>query len=540
MIGEEAELLDQLAEAQAASKDAADELADLQSRTKQAQVDLVNAQLALQDAEADLGRRLAAREQAEARVAVARDCLRRQIVASYVAGGEDDGLLEAFLGAEDGDQVGQALAYGRAVSGTTETLVVELDEARAAEARAAKLARQARQGARLARRHRRCRHLPQHRGAAAAAARAGPEREGAGRGPSPAGGAGPQGGGRGPHQLDEHGLRRGGHDPRRPPARPARLVPRRGGTDLDAGARGQIGSPYGMRHHPILASTGCTPASTSAAAPAPRSAAAAGVVVVAEERGGYGNTVVIDHGGSLGTLYGHNSKLLVRAGDTVEYGQVIALMGSTGLSTGPHSHFETRVKGCRSTPERDLGLRRGRGLRRGARGVRRQLTVVAAPVQRQLEQVDHRGDRRRRAGLDGLDRAEHLGALAAALQGDHQRRGRLALELAEHLGDRHRAVEVGDLAHVVGGLEQPAEGLVGGSEHEQRVAVEALDPGCAGVARPRPGRWGGAGGARRPAGARRRPAGAARSTRYASVMEAARADEPRPARSGWWVRMSRR
>jgi murein DD-endopeptidase MepM/ murein hydrolase activator NlpD len=61
--------------------------------------------------------------------------------------------------------------------------------------------------------------------------------------------------------------------------------------------------------------------------------------------------VVIDHGNSLGTLYGHNSRLMVSAGDVVERGDVIALMGSTGLSTGPHSHFETRIKGLPIDPE---------------------------------------------------------------------------------------------------------------------------------------------------------------------------------------------
>lgn len=56
--------------------------------------------------------------------------------------------------------------------------------------------------------------------------------------------------------------------------------------------------------------------------------------------GGYGNMVLIDHGGGIYTRYGHASKLLVRAGDAVKRGDVIALIGSTGHSTGPHLHFE--------------------------------------------------------------------------------------------------------------------------------------------------------------------------------------------------------
>ena len=73
--------------------------------------------------------------------------------------------------------------------------------------------------------------------------------------------------------------------------------------------------------------------------------------MLAEVRGGYGNAVVIDHGNSLGTLYGHTSKMLVKPGQLVKRGDVIALVGSTGLSTGPHLHFETRIKGMPIDPE---------------------------------------------------------------------------------------------------------------------------------------------------------------------------------------------
>lgn len=71
-------------------------------------------------------------------------------------------------------------------------------------------------------------------------------------------------------------------------------------------------------------------------------ATAKGRVIYAKYNGGFGNAVYIDHGNGFTSLYGHASKLLVEAGEIVEKGQVIALMGSTGRSTGPHVHFELR------------------------------------------------------------------------------------------------------------------------------------------------------------------------------------------------------
>ena len=81
-------------------------------------------------------------------------------------------------------------------------------------------------------------------------------------------------------------------------------------------------------------------------------AAEAGVVVLAAKgwNGGYGNTIVIDHGGGKKTRYGHASKLFVKVGDEVEKGENIAAMGSTGRSTGPHLHFEVLIKGARYNP----------------------------------------------------------------------------------------------------------------------------------------------------------------------------------------------
>lgn len=83
----------------------------------------------------------------------------------------------------------------------------------------------------------------------------------------------------------------------------------------------------------------------------PIRAALPGTVTVSKyNAGGYGYYVMIDHGNGLATLYGHCSKLLAKVGQNVQAGEIIALSGSTGRSTGPHLHFEARVNGERTNP----------------------------------------------------------------------------------------------------------------------------------------------------------------------------------------------
>lgn len=79
-------------------------------------------------------------------------------------------------------------------------------------------------------------------------------------------------------------------------------------------------------------------------------ASASGKVIQATSHYSYGNYVIIDHGGGYSTLYAHASKLLVSIGQTVYQGQNIALVGSTGNSTGPHLHFEVRINGSHKNP----------------------------------------------------------------------------------------------------------------------------------------------------------------------------------------------
>lgn len=109
---------------------------------------------------------------------------------------------------------------------------------------------------------------------------------------------------------------------------------------------GPISSPFGWRHHPILG-TSRLHAGIDFAVDygTPIAAAAQGIVIFSGWYGGYGNAVILDHGGDLTTLYAHTSELLVREGESIRAGQIIATVGSTGLSTGPHLHFEVREKG---------------------------------------------------------------------------------------------------------------------------------------------------------------------------------------------------
>ncbi len=83
-------------------------------------------------------------------------------------------------------------------------------------------------------------------------------------------------------------------------------------------------------------------------------ATAAGTVTIAGWTGGYGKMVEIDHGNGLATRYGHLSEIDVSVGDKIRIGQVVGKLGSTGRSTGPHLHYETRVDGEPVNPQKFL------------------------------------------------------------------------------------------------------------------------------------------------------------------------------------------
>ena len=134
----------------------------------------------------------------------------------------------------------------------------------------------------------------------------------------------------------------------------ARSQPRkfvRGSGIMALPSSGYISSPYGWRTHPVLGIRRLhTGMDFAAGFGATIRAADSGTVLYSGWYGGYGKTVIINHGKGITTLYGHSSKLYVKPGESVKRGQPIAAIGSTGLSTGPHLHFEVRKNGTPVKP----------------------------------------------------------------------------------------------------------------------------------------------------------------------------------------------
>ena len=115
--------------------------------------------------------------------------------------------------------------------------------------------------------------------------------------------------------------------------------------------RGEISSNYGMRVHPTTKKyTKHYGVDIAADTGDPILAAASGIVTFSGSMSGYGYAIIIDHQNGFKTLYGHASKLLAEKGEKVKKGQVIAKVGSTGRSTGPHLHFELKVNNTAVDP----------------------------------------------------------------------------------------------------------------------------------------------------------------------------------------------
>jgi len=114
---------------------------------------------------------------------------------------------------------------------------------------------------------------------------------------------------------------------------------------------GRISSNFGARRHPILGYTRMH-GGVDFAAPhgAPIYAVGDAVVSFAGWGGGHGNHVKLDHGGGFGTGYSHMSRIAVSPGARVRAGQIIGYVGSTGLSTGPHLHYELYKNGVKVNP----------------------------------------------------------------------------------------------------------------------------------------------------------------------------------------------
>lgn len=114
-----------------------------------------------------------------------------------------------------------------------------------------------------------------------------------------------------------------------------------------------ITSNYGYRIHPIQGTRKLhTGMDIGAKTGTDVIASAGGTVIMSQYYGGYGNCIIIDHGGGVSTLYAHMSKLIAKNGDTVAAGEPIGKVGSTGNSTGPHLHFEVRINGETKDPKK--------------------------------------------------------------------------------------------------------------------------------------------------------------------------------------------
>ena len=352
VLAEEAQLEARIAGQAKLRKDIDAKITELQSQlgTVSTQLDAANARL---DQAASLERAArTALEQAAARVSRSRAALEAQAVGAYMEGGDAPPAVQALLNGDAGTTKAQrTVSYANAVLDHQHQVVEEYRAARTARDQAARRARSSRQGAATIRdaivaakhdlqvkrvqvavlqneaaqaswfQHVALSELQSKRIAIEASIT----------------------------QLEKASdnialvlASAQAHQPDYTPGSIAFSVPIPGA---------HISSPFGMRFHPILHYVRLhAGADLGAASGTPIHAAADGVVLLAGPEGGYGNATVIDHGNSIATVYAHQSQIGVRVGQRVKRGDVIGYVGATGLATGPHLHFETRVRGTPVNP----------------------------------------------------------------------------------------------------------------------------------------------------------------------------------------------
>ena len=390
---EEADVLAELELTRRAKAELDGALAGLDRRMAGAQAELAAGERALAEAEAHHRRAARRSEAARSRVAASQQVLRDQAVSRFMHHGVEASTLDVFLQVRDLRALHDAAAFVGAVAGFQADVV---HQHRRLEGETAELERRAEHARHEAERRRQevaghARDLEAARSEQVAALAEVEAEEGREeqlvttvqatrddyearmaaleaesqsitallrqrqaaqspeRAPSPAANDGPDGGGAAASDEGTSGRDRVETDAE-PPS--SQAVTPAGGRNLSYPlANPVVTSGYGYRIHPIYGTrrlhagidlrgaTGTTVV-----------AAGGGTVVFAGPRGGYGNTLIIDHGGSIATLYAHQSRLAVSQGQVVRPGQAIGAVGSTGLSSGPHLHFEVRVNGTPVDP----------------------------------------------------------------------------------------------------------------------------------------------------------------------------------------------
>jgi murein DD-endopeptidase MepM/ murein hydrolase activator NlpD len=352
VLGEELELQAELDQIVARRDQVGTELARLDADLAQRRSELAAARAALDEAEQLEAQRKAEAAKAQRDVETTEKRLKDQAIAMYVSGDAETDVMEAILQADTIAEASTALTYSQVVVDDTDQLLEDFEDAKVERDRAHRQAEEARRAATT--------HRDEIETITRLVASARNEQK---------------------TLADQLDVERWNESAKlleiqgRKTEVEARIISMQYASDgveqLLAAAQADqedwkpgamvittpipgyhIGSAFGMRHHPILGISRLhadgdigAPSGTEIHAPAD------GVVLFAGERGGYGNCVVIDHGNSLGTLYGHQSEIEVEVGDVVQRGDIIGRVGSTGLSTGPHLHFETRLKGVPVDPE---------------------------------------------------------------------------------------------------------------------------------------------------------------------------------------------